>query len=125
MFTSCAGWLNSRLQARGMSESKGSLADRIKRRLFSSNSARAIGCKLRSASAQLRQYDGTMSMTVTPTCLIFVKGLFGSLISSVGATTTPAPRVKGGANCLTHDEKAIEARWKKPPTRRTQVAGGI
>src|SRR5260370_41661041 len=109
MFTSCAWWLNSCLQARGMSESKGSLADKIKRRLFSSNSARRADGKLRKASTQLRQYEGTMSMTVTENCLIVENSSIGSLISSVLATTTPAPSVKGSSNCLTDDEKEIEA----------------
>src|SRR5882672_6212068 len=109
MFRSSAWWLNSNLQACGMSESNGSLADRIKRSLFSSNSARAANGRLRKASTQLRQYDGTMSIIVTPRCLILVNNSIASLISSVVAITTPAPTDNGKSNCLTEDENEIEA----------------
>src|SRR5439155_5839976 len=109
MLRSLAGWLNSNLQAWGRSESNGSLADKIRRSLFSSNSARAADDRLRKAFTQLRQYDGTTSMIVTPRCLILVNSSIGSLISSVVAITTPAPTDNGNSNCLTEDENEIEA----------------
>ena len=80
----------------------GSLAESNKRTLFSD-------ILFPSVRIQLRQNEGTKSKTVTPSCAIKSKSDWGSLRRSVEAITTVAPSDNGTINCLTEDEKEIEA----------------